>query len=108
MDKQNLKEGDLCLIVSCDPNIEINNMGRCVTLEKFVPAGSPHLSYNGSHYRTIAEDGWIVSGDDLWCWTLQKGYFKSTETGVYARRLRKIGDQDGLDVKSTEKEKENA
>jgi hypothetical protein len=108
MNNQNLKKGDLCLIISCDRNKEINNMGRVVTLEKFVPAGAPHMEFNGARYMTISEDGWIVSADDLWAWTMRKGYHKCTQAGVYAHRLRKIGDQDGFNIKSTEQEKEHA
>jgi hypothetical protein len=104
MNYQNLQVGDICIVVTSDPKIEINNLGRCVTLEKFVPAGAGHLEFNGVKYQCISEDGWIVSGDDLWCWSMRDGYHKSAHTGVYARRLRKIGDKDCSNIKSTGRE----
>jgi len=104
MSKRGLKPGDICIIVTSNQAHTENNLGRAVTLEKFVPANSGHLEFRGSRYQCISEDGWIVSGEDLWSWTMAQGYHKHDHTGVYEHRLRKIGDKDGFKTKSTDKE----
>jgi hypothetical protein len=106
VDKQGLKVGDLCLIVSGSFLHTGANVGRAVTLELFVPAGSSPFEYKGGKYGVAPEDAWVVSGEDLWHWTIAKGYQQADTAGVLARRLRKIGDQNPDQVKSTEKEKE--
>lgn len=91
MKNNELKPGDLCLIVGFR-NSDIN-LGKTCTVAMLVPKGIS-VEFNGRTWSPPKEDSCIIAGDTLVNHSARRGFFKDGFSGVAQKYLIKIEDGD--------------